>query len=111
MYALEELLAGAAGIMTGFSFPEALVACADAYQAGRASEARRFMEVGASLARVESMPRISLSLRKHMYWKRSVLSTPVVRSPGIAADPWIVGLALDELRRLEGAWIELVGDS
>lgn len=104
VYALEELNAGAAGIMTGFCFPEALVATLNAFRAGDAALARRYTMMISNLARLEALPGVSLSIRKHLYTERGALTSATLRSPSVRADKWTIELALAELRNVETEW-------
>lgn len=106
VYVLEELAAGATGIMTGFAFPEALVAVYDAWRRGDATEARRLFRIVGDLARIEAMPGISISLRKRLYKERGAIGTAVVRHPGIEVDDWTWELARRELALVEREWRE-----
>jgi len=107
IYALEELAAGAVGLMTGFVFPEALVAIYEAWRTGESRRARRYNQIVSGLARLEALPKIALSIRKHLYVRRGVMSSGAVRSPGVEADPWTLELAYAELAAVEAEWKEL----
>lgn len=104
VYTLEELAAGAAGLMTGFCFPEALVAAREAFRAGSLVEARRLVGLVSHLSRIESLPTVSMALRKHLYWKRGALSSWIVRSPGLGVEDWLVDFAFEELARVDEEW-------
>ena len=107
VYALEELTAGAVGIMTGFCFPEALVAIMSAFRAGDVALARRYTMMISNLARLEALPRVFLSIRKHLYTERGALTSATLRSPSVHADTWTLELALAELRIVETEWAAL----
>ena len=107
IYALEELAAGAVGLMTGFVFPEALVAIYEAWRTGESRRARRYNQIVSGLTRLEALPKIALSVRKHLYVRRGVMSSGAVRSPGVEADPWTLELAYAELAAVEAEWKEL----
>jgi 4-hydroxy-tetrahydrodipicolinate synthase len=104
VYALEELMAGAIGIMTGFAYPEALVAIFDAWAEGDLARARRYNLLISALSRIEALPKITLSLRKHLYLARGAMSSAAVRRPGVTASDWTVALALRELELLDADW-------
>lgn len=104
VYALEELAAGASGIMTGFCYPEVLIAALTAFRDHDMDRARTLGDMAATLARIESMPRVALSLRKHLYVQRGAIKSAVLRAPGVTADPWLLKLASSELRRVDQAW-------
>jgi 4-hydroxy-tetrahydrodipicolinate synthase len=104
VYAFEELMAGATGIMTGFAYPEALVATFNAWSEGDMQRARHYNMLASGLARIESLPKVTTSLRKHLYVARGAMSSAAVRSPGVAAGDWLINLALEELQQLDRDW-------
>lgn len=107
VYVLEELAAGATGIMTGFAYPEALVAVFAAWQAGDRERARLLFRVVGDLARLEALPGVSLSIRKRLYQARGVLSNPALRPPAVEVDEFTWSLAEAELRRVDAEWAAL----
>jgi 4-hydroxy-tetrahydrodipicolinate synthase len=104
VYVLEELAAGAVGIMTGFAFPEALVAVCAAWSRGDSATARKLYQVVSGLARLEALPALSVSIRKRLYVARGALALPFVRSPGVEVDPWTWSLVEAELVAVAEAW-------
>ncbi len=78
---VDELAAGAAGAMTGFSHPEGLRATIDAYMTGGFEAARRAWAPWLPLANFEAQQGIALSLRKTLLHRRGVLASPTVRPP------------------------------
>lgn len=104
MFALEELERGAIGIMTGFAYPELLVALYNAYRAGEHAEAERLFFGMLPLIRFEFQPKLGISLRKHILQRRGAIATTRVRHPGAEADP----ATLRELERIE-AYLEANG--
>lgn len=78
---IDELAAGAAGAMTGFSYPEALVHTVRAYRSGGIDEARRAFAPWLPLANFESQAKISLAVRKEMLRSRGLLLEAGVRAP------------------------------
>ena len=80
-YFLEEMERGAVGIMTGFSFAEILVRVYDLYTSGQTEAAASTFNHYAGLIRYEFQPGIGLALRKHIYHKRGIFSSPHVRTP------------------------------
>jgi 4-hydroxy-tetrahydrodipicolinate synthase len=104
VYVLEELAAGATGIMTGFAFPEALVAVYEAWQRGDRDAARRTFRIVGDLARLEALPGVSISIRKGLYAARGALSSTALRMPAIEVDDWTLQLALHELSLVEAEW-------
>jgi 4-hydroxy-tetrahydrodipicolinate synthase len=101
MMFLEELRHGAIGTMTGFAFPEILVAIYKAWAAGDREEATRVFYKYCPLIRFENQPRINLALRKHIYQLRGVIATARVRAPFTPVDPDTLGDLDDLLTRLE----------
>lgn len=97
LYMVEELDRGAVGIMTGFGFPEVLVAIHRAFAAGDRDEAVRVFWHAMPLIRYEAQLGVGgVSIRKQLMAERGVITTPTARAPIAAGDP----LALPELRRL-----------
>lgn len=80
-YFLEELDRGAAGIMTGFAFPEVLVDIYRRYNAGDVEGAAVVFHDCVDLLRYEFQPGIGLAFRKFVYRERGVFSTEVCRQP------------------------------
>lgn len=87
VYFLEELQRGAVGTMTGFAFPEILVAIYEKFAAGEMQQAARIFDRYCSLIRYEFQPRIGLALRKHIYRRRGAIASEFIRSPGARLDP------------------------
>lgn len=78
---LDELAAGAAGAMTGFSFPEGLVRAVTAHAAGGFDAARAAWAPWLPLSTFETQPGIGLAVRKRLLHHRGVLADPAVRPP------------------------------
>lgn len=85
-YFLEELERGAAGIMTGFAFPEVLVRIFEQFDAGDRDAAVQTFYRYIGLIRYEFQPGVGLALRKYAYWKRGVFTSARVRPPGAGLD-------------------------
>jgi 4-hydroxy-tetrahydrodipicolinate synthase len=96
-FALEELERGAIGIMTGFAYPELLVALYNAHVASDRAGAERLFYGMLPLIRFEFQPKLGVSLRKHILKRRGAIATTRVRHPGAEADPE----TLRELERIE----------
>jgi 4-hydroxy-tetrahydrodipicolinate synthase len=96
---LEELRRGTHGTMTGFGFPEVLVAVVrrwfDGDRAGAAAVFDRF----ATLIRFENQALLNLPIRKVVYQRRGAMAHATVRAPGVAADPGTIADLDDVLRR------------
>ena len=78
---VDELAAGAAGAMTGFSAPEGLRAALDAHRDGGFTAARDAWAPWLPLANFEGQAGIALSLRKALMHRRGVIDHPGVRPP------------------------------
>jgi 4-hydroxy-tetrahydrodipicolinate synthase len=78
---LDELAAGAAGAMTGFSHPEGLRAALDAWDGGGFPAARAAYAPWLPLVNFEAQPGIGLALRKEILRRRGVLADAAVRPP------------------------------
>ncbi len=86
VYFLEELQRGAVGTMTGFAFPEILVAIYERYAAGDLAAAAAIFDHYCPLIRYEFQPKIGLALRKHTYQRRGAIRSTAIRAPGAAID-------------------------
>jgi 4-hydroxy-tetrahydrodipicolinate synthase len=101
---LDELSAGAAGGMTGFSRPEALLAAIEAWDAGGMGAAHAAFARWLPLANFEAQPGIGLALRKEAFRRRGVFAEAAVRPPAPpmpAALGRILQQHLDELTEVE----------
>jgi 4-hydroxy-tetrahydrodipicolinate synthase len=78
---LDELAAGAAGAMTGFSRPEALLATIEAWHAGGMGAAHEAFARWLPLANFEAQPGIGLALRKEAFRRRGIFTEAGVRPP------------------------------
>jgi 4-hydroxy-tetrahydrodipicolinate synthase len=78
---LDELAVGAAGAMTGFSFPEGLVACVHAWRDGGFPAARQAFLPYLPLIAFEQQPGIGLAIRKECLRRRGLLAEAGVRPP------------------------------
>jgi 4-hydroxy-tetrahydrodipicolinate synthase len=96
VFLLEELLAGAAGAMTGFAFPEALVEVVKRFHAGDVDGAADVFYRYIPLIRFEFQEGIGLAIRKEIYRRRGALVDAYVRPPGSLLDTG-TGAALDRL--------------
>jgi 4-hydroxy-tetrahydrodipicolinate synthase len=88
---LDELCAGAAGAMTGFSHPEALVAAVDGWRNGGFTAAREAIEPWLPLINFEGQVQIGLAIRKEHFRRRGVLSSATVRPPARPLPPELMG--------------------
>jgi 4-hydroxy-tetrahydrodipicolinate synthase len=111
VFLLEELLAGSAGAMTGFAYPEALVQIVGLYRAGKVDEAAAAFYRFVPLMRFEFQEGIGMAIRKEVLKRRGVLASTTLRAPGGKLDATTLA-ALDRLLRWtaaqEGAsWISV----
>lgn len=86
MYFLEELARGAAGIMTGFGYPEVLVRIYEDFRRGDRKQAADLFYRFTPLIRYEAQPGIGLAIRKELFRWRGAIRCAAVRSPGAALD-------------------------
>ena len=86
VFLLEELLAGAAGVMTGFAYPEVLVNVVSLYRAGNLDEAANVFYRFVPLMRFEFQEGIGMAIRKEVFRRRGALADGSTRAPGPALD-------------------------
>lgn len=91
---IDELAAGAAGAMTGFSRPEALLEAIRAYDQGGVAAAHSVYAKWLPLANFEAQPGIGLALRKEALRLRGIVAESAVRAPAPAFPPEL-GAVLD----------------
>ncbi|MFJ3465013.1 dihydrodipicolinate synthase family protein [Achromobacter spanius] len=87
VYFLEELQRGAVGTMTGFAFPEILVAIYERYTSGDHAGAAAIFDRYCPLIRYEFQPKIGLALRKYVYQRRGAIKSHTLRAPAMRIDP------------------------
>jgi len=97
---IDELAAGAAGAMTGFSFPEGLVATVAAFDAGGFRAARDTWAAYLPLAVFEQQDGIALAIRKEALRQRGVLAHATVRQPGPSLPSSLLGPLTEHLAAL-----------
>jgi 4-hydroxy-tetrahydrodipicolinate synthase len=76
-----ELERGADGAMTGYAFPEVLVALVRLHGSGRRKEAHDLFDRHLPLIRYELQPVIGLAIRKYIFAKRGILESDALRVP------------------------------
>lgn len=96
---LEELRRGSHGTMTGFGFPEVLVAVVRRWNAGDRDGAAAVFDRFATLIRFENQALINLPIRKTVYQWRGAIANATVRAPGVGPDAATVDDLRDVLRR------------
>lgn len=82
----QELLRGADGAMTGFSYPEMLVQVCQRFADGQAEEAEDLFNIYLPLLRHEFQYGIGLALRKETLRRRGAIRSAFVRKPGPVLD-------------------------
>jgi 4-hydroxy-tetrahydrodipicolinate synthase len=78
---LDELAAGSAGAMTGFSFPEGLLACVNAWRDGGFEAAREAFLPYLPLVNFEQQVRVALAIRKEALHRRGLIADSTPRPP------------------------------
>ncbi len=78
---LDELACGAAGAMTGFSYPEALVTCVQAWSADDPAKSRAALLDYLPLITFEQQAGIALAIRKECLRRRGLIADAAVRPP------------------------------
>ncbi len=86
VYFFEELLAGAAGTMTGFSYPKFLVEIFELFDSGMVEEAAEIFYRRVPVMRFESQPGIGMAIRKEILRRRGAIETSTIRLPGVPLD-------------------------
>ena len=92
----QSLSRGADGIMTGFSYPEMLVAVYEGYARGEVDAADDLYDAYLPLVSYENQPGFGLAIRKEILRRRGAIASAKVRAPG----PRLVPDDVAELDRL-----------
>jgi 4-hydroxy-tetrahydrodipicolinate synthase len=92
VYLLEELMAGSAGAMTGFAYPEILVGIVSKWHAGAADLFYKTVP----LMRLEFQEGIGMAVRKEVLKRRGLITDAATRAPGATLDAGTKA-ALDQL--------------
>ena len=74
--------------MTGFSFPEVLLAVYEAFRAGDPAAAAALFDRYVPLIRYEFQPKIGLAYRKFVYRERGIIDSAFIRPPGLQIDDY-----------------------
>lgn len=98
---LDELACGAAGAMTGFSYPEALVACVNAWAPDEPTRSRDALLEYLPLITFEQQVGAALAIRKECLRRRGLIAESGVRAPARSlpkplVEPLAAHLALTE---------------
>lgn len=83
---IEELRRGAVGTMTGFGYPEVLVAIMRDWTAGDEAAAVERFHRWMPLIRFENQQLMNLPIRKRIYMRRGAIASDTVRAPGPILD-------------------------
>jgi 4-hydroxy-tetrahydrodipicolinate synthase len=94
---IDELAAGAAGAMTGFSYPEGLIAAIRAYRADGFAAARDAFSQWLPIANFENQSGIGLAIRKETLRRRGLIAESAVRSPAPGFPPELAPLLENHL--------------
>ncbi len=86
IYYLDELRRGSSGTMTGFAYPEALVAIWQAWDAAGRRKAAELYYRYLPLIQFEGQPKIGLAVRKEILRRRGLIASSSVRHPGPRLD-------------------------
>jgi 4-hydroxy-tetrahydrodipicolinate synthase len=97
---LDELMAGAAGAMTGFSHPEGLAAPLNAWFDHGYAAARQAYLPWLPLVNFEAQPLIGLAIRKASLYHRGIFSSPAPRPPAATMSPRLAPLLHEHLKAL-----------
>lgn len=96
VYLLEELLAGGAGAMTGFAYPEALIGIVSRFKAGDIDASARLFYAVVPLMRFEFQEGIGMAIRKEVLKRRGLITEAGTRAPAPQLDAG-TAVALDRL--------------
>jgi 4-hydroxy-tetrahydrodipicolinate synthase len=86
VYLLDELRCGSSGTMTGFAYPEVLVAVWRAWESGDHAGSSSIYYRYLPLLLTEGQPKLGLALRKEILSRRGLIAHAAVREPGPKAD-------------------------
>jgi 4-hydroxy-tetrahydrodipicolinate synthase len=109
LFLVEDLLAGAAGVVSAFAFPEVLAQVVTLFRADRMDEATDVFHRFVPLLRFENQEGIGGAVRKEMWRRRGVFTDGSTRAPGFVLDEG-TRAAIDQLlvrvaAREGAAWI------
>src|SRR5438046_5969608 len=82
VFLLEELMAGAAGAMTGFAFPALLVEIVSLFRGGEVDRAADIFYAKVPLMRFEFQEGIGMAIRKEVLRRRGAIDHAAIRPPG-----------------------------
>ena len=102
---LDELAAGSAGAMTGFSYPEGLIACLDAWRDGGYEAARQAFLPYLPLVNFEQQAKVALAIRKECLRQRGLIMESSVRPPATSMPEALVEQARRHLAAVPHAQV------
>lgn len=86
LFLIEDLGAGAAGVMSAFAYPEVLTQVVALYRADRIGEATDLFHRFVPLMRYENQEGIGTAVRKEMLRRRGLFADASIRAPGVVLD-------------------------
>ena len=98
---IEELRRGAVGTMTGFGYPETLVAIMRDWRAGNDVAAVERFHRWMPLIRFENQQLLNLPIRKRIYMRRGAIASDKLRAPGPVLDQQTISDLDDLIARVE----------
>jgi len=98
---IEELRRGAVGTMTGFGYPEVLVAIIRDWRAGDEAAAVERFHRWMPLIRFENQQLLNLPIRKRIYMQRGAIACDKLRAPGPVLDERTIADLDDLIARIE----------
>ena len=98
---IEELRRGAVGTMTGFGYPETLVAIMRDWRAGNEAAAVERFHRWMPLIRFENQQLLNLPIRKRIYMRRGAIASDKLRAPGPVLDEQTIADLDDLIARVE----------
>ena len=98
---IEELRRGAVGTMTGFGYPEVLVAIMRDWRAGNEQAAVERFHRWMPLIRFENQQLLNLPIRKRIYMRRGAIASDKLRAPGPVLDQQTIADLDDLIARVE----------
>lgn len=110
VYLLDELRRGASGTMTGFAYPEVLVAIWRAWAAGDRETAASIYYRYLPLLVFEGQPKLGVAIRKEILRRRGLIASALLREPGAQLDEGILSDLSETMRAVEAEAIpDLLG--
>ncbi len=97
----QELHRGADGAMTGYAYPEMLVAVCRLFDEGRSEEAEDLFDAHLPLIRHETQPGLGLAIRKEILCRRGAIASAHARAPAPKLDRIDQAELTDLMRRLD----------